>query len=152
ADLDFTALLGAYGSGERPKNESLDLTQGIMAPCRSHSTCPACAGQGHHDSNDQPPGWASTTERERLQCAITNKEAYQSYIRKSEQYDIVKDPENPYGGYFYRDFERQKIRTVFLNTNELNEVNGIPQFPSYVWTGVRSQAQLNWLANTALQV
>lgn len=152
ADLDFTVLLGDYIIGDLPKNESLKLINDIMMTTKMHSKCPVFSVKGNHDSNDQPPGWSNMSESEKLQYLITNKEYFQADTRKSLQYGIVVDENNPYGGYYYRDFERQKIRGIFLNTSEINEVDGEVQFPNYVITGVRSQKQLEWLANTALQV
>lgn len=150
-DADFIALLGDYIVGDVGKAESLKLVNDVMTLTKKHAKCPVFPVKGNHDSNDFMPGFSSKTDEEKRELLITNKEFYIATNKKAEKYGIVVDENNPYGGWYYVDFPRQKIRGVFLNTTEMDETDGVVNVPRHVYGGVQSQAQLDWLSNTALK-
>lgn len=53
---------------------------------------------------------------------------------------IVADPENPYGNYYYRDFEQQRVRLIVLNNYDRDSLE---------LAGYHGQ-QMRWLAEQAL--
>lgn len=75
-----------------------------------------------------------------------------SYIGKWNGKDVVTEYGNVERNYGYVDFERQKIRVIFLNTSDLKG-DTIPAIGTPITNEHRiSSAQLNWFANTALKM
>ena len=60
--------------------------------------------------------------------------------------EVVFDKNNPYGGYYYKDFEAYKIRVINLNTSQ---IDGLDSFfdPMNV---LIQQSQIDWLGSQAL--
>ncbi len=80
---------------------------------------------------------------------LTNEEIYK-YVESNSR-GLITDPENPTGGYGYMDFAEQKIRMIFLNTSDVYEEYAFLEGQDAPAAGVGS-VQLNWLANTALDL
>jgi hypothetical protein len=75
-----------------------------------------------------------------------------SYIGKWNSKDVVTEYGNVERNYGYVDFERQKIRVIFLNTSDLKG-DTIPDIGTAITNDHRiSGGQLNWFANTALKM
>lgn len=148
ADVDFIAHLGDLIVGDLVKEESLRLCDLTMALSKKYAKCPVFAIRGNHDRNDLYP---FSSDEDRKANLITNKNWYQSVTSRSEQYGIVGDPDTPFSNYYYKDFDKQKIRAVFLDTCEMIETDGVPNLPKYAHSSVASYNQLKWLADKALK-
>lgn len=142
---DFVMLGGDFIIGDEPKIASLGYIDTLMEMAEKHANCPVYAVKGNHDTCEETN---DTADR------ITDKEFYLHANARGEKYGMVTDPDNPYGGYYYVDFDRQKIRMVCLNTTEIRSGADILTATTndFRWMGVKSVAQMSWLANTALQV
>lgn len=153
---DFIMMSGDFIIGDRDKQTSLGLIDTAIEAAGSHGSVPVYAVRGNHDVNmdykigtDPETGKAiySTADR------ITDEEFYDHAIAHNEA-TIVTDPANPYGGYYYVDFSKQKIRMICLNTTEIRkDVDILNSTKSeFQRNGAFSIEQLTWLADTALQV
>lgn len=153
---DFIMISGDFIIGNLDKQTSLGLIDTAIEAAGSYGAVPVYAIKGNHDTNedykigtDPETGKAvySTADR------ITDEEFYARAIAHNET-TIVTDPANPYGGYYYVDYPKQKIRVICLNTTE--DRDGVDILDStkndFRWSGVKSVEQLLWIANTALQV
>lgn len=56
---------------------------------------------------------------------------------------------DPYGGYYYSDFEAQKIRLIVLNTSDIYEPDGSLKY-KYTTSVMIHQTQIDWFVNYAL--
>ena len=153
---DFIMMSGDFIIGDLSKAESLALIDTAIEAAGSYGSVPVYAVKGNHDTNeDYKIGTDSETGKAVYSTAdrITDEEFYTHAIAQSEA-TIVVDAANPYGGYYYVDFPKQKIRMICLNTTE--DRDGVDILDSaksdFRWSGVKSVAQLSWLANTALHV
>ena len=153
---DFIMMSGDFIIGDRDKQTSLGLIDTAIEAAGSYGSVPVYAVRGNHDVNmdykigtDPETGKAiySTADR------ITDEEFYDHAIAHNEA-TIVTDPANPYGGYYYVDFSKQKIRMICLNTTEIRkDVDILNSTKSeFQRNGAFSIEQLTWIANTALQV
>lgn len=101
--------------------------------------------KGNHDANGHSA--SSVTQQE---VAWTIKEAMFFSVA---QRHLLNDSSVHFGDgvYFYKDYEAQKVRVIVINSCDAGEeINGAYMaVDSLRVCGVR-QAQLNWLANTAL--
>ena len=148
-DHDFLANLGDLIPGNFDKPKSLRQANDVMQLVNQHAKCPHYVIRGNHDVNDYELALVPT-EDEKVSRFITNKEWYQVTTKKSEKYGIVQDPDNIYAGYYYVDNQKQKIRSIFLNTSETKD--GLMSSSDYTWWGVQSEKQLKWFANVALNL
>ena len=104
---------------------------------------PFYATKGNHDCNARVRKPDGTKDNSQI---ITNREFYDIFNPLSptnpmvDDPEIVVDPEAPYAGYYYRDFEEQKFRLIMLNDYDLDSLE--------VW-GYHGP-QMKWLAETAL--
>ena len=153
---DFIMMSGDFIIGDLSKAESLALMDTAIEAAGSYGSVPVYAVKGNHDTNeDYKIGTDSETGKAVYSTAdrITDEEFYTHAIAQSEA-TIVVDAANSYGGYYYVDFPKQKIRMICLNTTE--DRDGVDILDSaksdFRWSGVKSVAQLSWLANTALHV
>lgn len=153
---DFIMISGDFIISDLDKSTSLGLIDTAIEAAGSYGSVPVYAVKGNHDTNedykigtDPETGKAvySTVDR------ITEIEFYEHAIAQSET-TIVTDPANPYGGYYYVNFPKQKIRMVCLNTTEIrNDVDIFNSTKSeFRRNGSCSVEQLTWVANVALQV
>lgn len=104
---------------------------------------PFYATRGNHDCN----GKCKTPDGRRDNSQIvTDQEYYQLFSPVSADSrfyhpeGIVTDPVNPYGNYYYRDFEQQRVRIIVLNNFDRDSL----ETPGY------HGQQMKWLAETAL--
>ncbi|MDP4147461.1 MAG: metallophosphoesterase [Bacillota bacterium] len=106
--------------------------------------------KGNHDDNSL---WSEGVDN--IKYTMLPQEQYDIMFRKLES-KVKFDASNKYGLYYYHDIHKNKVRAIFLNSID------IPYLPdeqvSKAWkyagqsTYAYSDAQLNWLAHTALQL
>ncbi len=144
-DSDFIMFGGDFFNGDQSKATSLSFVDSLMTAAGKYSDCPVYAVKGNHDTNEQTGDKADR---------ITDEEFYLHANAPGEQYGMVTDPANPYGGYYYVDFAEQKIRMVCLNTTEIKKDVDILNSTTaeFRYQGVQSAEQLAWVKNTALRV
>ncbi|QAR86314.1 DUF2479 domain-containing protein [Pediococcus acidilactici] len=112
----------------------------------SSAKIPAFILKGNHDQN-----YHHATNYKLPDSVITDKEFEQIYSENVKEYGEIR---NGNSNYFYKDFEDKKIRLIGLDAYDLPEGvsgDGSLKFDRFTKSGFQ-QAQLNWLANTALQV
>lgn len=153
---DFIMISGDFIIGDLDKSTSLGLIDTAIEAAGSYGSVPVYAVKGNHDTNedykigtDPETGKAvySTADR------ITEKDFYDHAIAQNEA-TMVTDPDNPYGGYYYVNFSKQKVRLICLNTTEIHSYVDILDSTKndFRSNGALSFEQTTWLANTALQV
>lgn len=130
-NIDFACFLGDYTAGsntttiEEGKRHFAEINDNID---EAFSGIPQFRTVGNHD--DLHYSQAQNGSK------LTQAELYQ-YIGIYNDGAAV-DPNNPQGGYCYRDFTDKKLRVICLNTSDnLN-------------AGAITDAQLKWFAQTAL--
>ena len=130
-NIDFACFLGDYTAGsntttiEEGKQHFAEINADID---EAFSGIPQFRTVGNHD--DLHYSQAQNGSK------LTQAELYQ-YIGSYNDGATV-DPNNPQGGYCYRDFADKKLRVICLNTSDnLN-------------AGAITDAQLKWFAQTAL--
>lgn len=112
----------------------------------SSTEIPAFILKGNHDQN-----YHHATDYKLPDSVITDKEFEQIYQDSVVNFGEVR---NGNSNYFYKDFPEKKIRLIGLDSYDLPEganEDGTLKFNRFLISGFQ-QAQLNWLANTALQV
>lgn len=141
--LDLVALLGDYvhgyysgSSAGLPDHETDQDSMTYVRRCFAESGRPTVMLQGNHDAlrND----YGNLTK-----C----KQVYYSYIG-ANNLDGNFDSSNLYRNYGYLDFEKQKMRVVYVNTADLSDV------PSG-WSGGTtriSKDQYQWMVGNALDM
>lgn len=129
-NIDFACFLGDYTAGsntttiEEGKRHFAEINADID---EAFSGIPQFRTVGNHDDLHY-----SQTQNGRT---LTKEELFQ-YIGSYN--DGTVDPDNPEGGYCYRDFEDKHLRVICLNTSD------------YLSSGAITDAQLKWFAQTAL--
>ena len=104
---------------------------------------PFYATRGNHDCNGKcrtPEGASDNSQ------IITDRQYYDIFnpLSAASRFyhpdGIVTDPDNPYGNYYYVDFERQRIRLIVLNNYDRDSL----ETPGY------HGQQMRWFAEKAL--
>lgn len=128
--IDFACYLGDYTAG----SATTTLTEGrqhfaeINADIdEAFSGIPQFRTVGNHDDLHYSQAQNGRT--------LTQEELFQ-YIGSYNNGTV--DPDNPEGGYCYRDFEDKHLRVICLNTSD------------YLNAGIITDTQLKWFARTAL--
>lgn len=107
-----------------------------------------CILKGNHDYGGNVNHQSSTPN---IANELTPLQWFNRMIRPFKN-DFVFDASNPNSAYFYKDFDDVKLRVIFLDTADVPntaDANGVPTYDKLMTHGIRN-AQLNWLANTAL--
>lgn len=128
------------------KQIMLKETKDFLKTASSSAMIPAFILKGNHDQN-----YHHATDYKLPDSVITDKDFKQIYSENVKDYGEIR---NGNSNYFYKDFKDKKIRLIGLDAYDLPEgVNdtGTLKFDRFLISGFQ-QAQLNWLANTALQV
>ncbi|AVL01284.1 metallophosphoesterase family protein [Pediococcus pentosaceus] len=118
----------------------------FLLTATSSAEMPAFILKGNHDGN-----YNHKVAEMNLTSVITDKEWSQVYDKVVPDYG---ENRNTGANYFYKDFDDKKIRLIGLDTYDLPETtndDGSMKYNRFNTSGLQ-QAQLNWLANTALQV
>lgn len=133
--IDCLIAGGDNADGFSPKKISLKYNGDVSSILRTRADSDVFLLKGNHDD-------AAYYSKYRGNNIITEK---------------ISDSElsNAYGNplYFYKDYPGHKVRIIGVNTSDLPllEVDGKNKYPSIDYTGFQQQ-QLDWLANTALQL
>lgn len=118
----------------------------FLLTATSSAEMPAFILKGNHDGN-----YNHKVAERNLASVITDKEWSQVYDKVAPDYG---EKRNGGANYFYKDFDNKKVRLIGLDTYDLPETtndDGSMKYNRFNTSGLQ-QAQLNWLANTALQV
>ncbi|MBF7129698.1 BppU family phage baseplate upper protein [Pediococcus pentosaceus] len=118
----------------------------FLLTATSSAEMPAFILKGNHDVN-----YNHKVAEMNLTSVITDKEWSQVYDKVAPDYG---EKRNDGANYFYKDFDNKKVRLIGLDTYDLPETtndDGSMKYNRFNTSGLQ-QAQLNWLANTALQV
>lgn len=118
----------------------------FLLTATSSAEMPAFILKGNHDGN-----YNHKVAKRNLDSVITDKEWSQVYDKVVPDYG---ENRSTGANYFYKDFDDKKIRLIGLDTYDLPETtndDGSMKYNRFNTSGLQ-QAQLNWLANTALQV
>lgn len=118
----------------------------FLLTATSSAEMPAFILKGNHDGN-----YNHKVAEMNLTSVITDKEWSAVYDKIVPDYG---ENRNTGANYFYKDFDDKKIRLIGLDTYDLPETtngDGSMKYNRFNTSGLQ-QAQLNWLANTALQV
>ena len=142
--LDFMLGLGDYINGDLTKWESAKLVNQVIMAMGKYTKAPIYIAKGNHDDNGL--GVEGMNDDELREKRFYNDEFHKIATRRNEKYDVVLDEDYPTHGYFYKDFNKQKIRMIVLNSNEMR-----PDPAEGSWSGILSRNQLNWVANKALR-
>lgn len=109
----------------------------------SGSLCPVFLLKGNHDCN------YNLSDRSLVNVMLDSD--FARVYRQNGQYGEKRLRNN---NYYYKDFDDKKIRLIGLDSSDLPETtnsSGQTIFNRFTQSGLQ-QAQLNWLANEALQV
>lgn len=111
----------------------------------SSALCPVFLLKGNHDCN-----YNISSDKRLLDNVILDEDFAKLYQQNGKYGEQRLNGSN----YYYKDFEDKKIRLIGLDSSDLPETtnaDGTMMFNRFTQSGFQ-QAQLNWLANDALQV
>ncbi|MBO4548380.1 MAG: metallophosphoesterase, partial [Abditibacteriota bacterium] len=145
----FAAVTGDLYHGHYDKATSLG---NLAELCTFFEGCrvPVMMTQGNHDDNRYYVYKTRNPDDTFDMGQVINKEDIFRIVLKGREKDFVTDPANPYGGWYYKDFTKAKIRVIMLNCID---VPHIPDYPvnRFKYYGGFGSDQLNWLASKALK-
>ncbi|MBP5274490.1 MAG: metallophosphoesterase [Abditibacteriota bacterium] len=143
----FSAVTGDLVHGHYPRNIYLENLSDVRS-FLDGALAPVLPVMGNHDDNryfvykrvEKGDGFLDMNE-------TVPKEDFYRTILKGHEDEFVRDPKNPYGGWYYKDFTKAKVRVIMLNSIDM------PYIPAgrFKYYGGYSEAQLQWLANKALK-
>jgi predicted phosphodiesterase len=106
--------------------------------------------KGNHDDNS-----IQSEDVANIQSTLLPPEYYEVMLKRLEG-KVRFDSSNQYGLYYYYDFPEYKLRSIFLNSIDIPYIAHIKRPTAWKYAGqstyAYSDAQLNWLANTALRL
>ncbi len=152
AGVDFMTVAGDLVNGyydlTNQKRDLFELARRLKA-CGA----PLMLTMGNHDDN----AWYSSGEASRKDYAgkehVLTKERWYSIAMGPDIDNFVYDPANPWGGWYYKDFKRSKIRVIVLTTTDLPYIENPDKSLRYYgqWTYGFREEQLRWLAEEGLR-
>lgn len=146
-NLDFIVHGGDVVDGKLPLVTTLkDLS--AVGKEMNKADCDVFVTKGNHDDNSL---YVSQQTTKLLSDMVSPTTWFNRFIKPIYNHVNV-NPLDPTGGYFYKDFDFQKIRVVVLNLLDIPFTANADNSPKYfgIWTYGLSNNQLNWVANTAL--
>ena len=150
-NADFAAVTGDLFNGYYDlATQKKDLRQ--FVDNLSKGKTPYLLTMGNHDDNTwYCLGGGSATGTSGLDQVLTPTRFFAEAINRNDA-GVVVDPENPNGGWYYKDFDNAKIRVIMLNGTDFpyGEKDGVITHQG-MHHFAYSEAQINWLANTALK-
>ena len=151
AGAAFAAITGDLVNGGYNK---AGQTEDILELCSWLKPCPVpvMLGMGNHDDNSWFVSGRATVKEIGSPGELMPKEDFYRLIFGDGDTDFVRDPENPYGGWFYKDFSKARIRVIMLNSADVPYIPAEEGLKYYgQWHYAFRQEQLRWLANKALR-
>ncbi|MBP5274809.1 MAG: metallophosphoesterase [Abditibacteriota bacterium] len=151
-DVDFMTVAGDLVNGYYDithQRRDLFILSRLLEGCRA----PLMLTMGNHDDN----AWYSSGEASRKDYGgaehVLTKENWYAIAMGSRLGGFVCDQENPFGGWYYKDFPRARIRVIALTTTDLPYIENPDKSLRYYgqWTYGFRQEQLRWLAEKALR-
>lgn len=143
--IDFLLGLGDYNeyhNGKVPKNTVIGDMYKMLSDSGRGPNC--FYAVGNHDAFTSNKGYGMTPD-----TMLTKKEQHKLFC--SHLNGVAHfDEDDPYGCYYYVDYEASKIRVVVLNSSEVWDADG------NIFTGTTQtatallQRQMNWFTTTAL--
>lgn len=115
------------------------------ADCLRGVTAPVLPLKGNHDDNLWNGKFLMN------QKGIFPRDFHRALIEPFSS-GLTFDSENPFGNYYYRDFESSKVRVVLLNSVDVTykaDENGFPTSWG-MWDYTFSEKQLRWIKDKAL--
>ncbi|MBQ9359048.1 MAG: metallophosphoesterase [Abditibacteriota bacterium] len=145
----FVAVTGDLFHGQF--NRDIGLAN-LAALCSFFEDCkvPVMITMGNHDDNRYFVYKNRNADGTFDMGQVVYKEDIFQIVFKDREKDFVRDPKNPDGGWYYKDYTKAKIRVIMLNCIDMPH---IPDYPvnRFRYYGGFSDDQLNWLANKALK-
>ncbi len=145
----FAAVTGDLFHGHFNKDTGL---ANLTALCSFFDDCavPVMLTMGNHDDNRYYVYKTRNPDDTFDMGQVINKEDIFEIVFRGREKDFVRDPKNPFGGWYYKDFTKAKVRVIMLNCIDMPH---IPDYPvnRFKYYGGFSEAQLQWLANKALR-
>ena len=142
----FDALVGLGDStryfAKKTKESTKKVLRDVLSIAGRDSNCLYCVG--NHDVA--------------FKCTNNGPLSYDNILTKKELHDVMRrhlngsvvfDEENPYGGYYYKDFEAAKIRIICLNSSDIWDENG-ELTNKYSHSLMYQQRQITWFSQIAL--
>ncbi|MBP5274488.1 MAG: metallophosphoesterase [Abditibacteriota bacterium] len=149
--VDFAALTGDLVHGNKGRKSQL----GNLAELRDWldgCKMPVMPAMGNHDDGS----WYIKKNLDKGTAVglgeLVPKEDFFGTILKGHEGEFKTDPKNPYGGWYYKDFTKAKIRVIVLNVIDIPYIpdgGGLKYYGQ--WNYGFRQEQLDWLANKALK-
>lgn len=144
SDIDLVVFGGDYIANWTEVSKETALSN--IRSCREYMgniPCKTLWLRGNHDTNGYP--------NQRL----TRQECYEAVASTNVQNGAVINSADPYGNYGYIDFTAKKIRVVFCNTSDNDDMIATP--PASASSAAEiinchnlTATQLQWIANNAL--
>ena len=140
--IDGIVGLGDYqNSSSKTKEEAIKMYTEMLSYAGRTPNCFYAIGNhdiAYKDANGNIPNQEGIlTKREMFDC-----------LYRHNTFACFNEAD-PYGGYFYFDFEAHKIRLIMLNTSDIYEPDGSLKY-RYSMSVMTQQPQITWLVNTAL--
>lgn len=146
-DLEFVACCGDNLDNATSKQFHLDTATKLVSEISVEKFFTV---KGNHDDNS-----IQSEGVDNIKYTMLPNEQYDIMFRKLE--DIVSfDTKNKYGLYYYYDIPENNIRAIFLNSIDIPYITDSTIPTAWKYSGqstyAYSNAQLNWLAHTALNL
>ena len=150
AKIDLVVHGGDLVDGDEQKNLMLNDFEDAAQSLYSSSAAPVVYLNGNHDDNSW---YAHDNDKNLMRSVLQPSERYAILSKYMDPGFILNSSEKErlYG---YKDFAAQKIRVICLNSFDnpyITQKDGTNKYPSQ-WSSAFRNAQLNWLANTALKL
>ena len=149
--VDFAAICGdlVHGNlGRESQLANLAELRGWLDGCRM----PVLPAMGNHDDGS----WFIRRSMDKGEGAgageLVPKEDFFGTILRGHESEFKTDPKNPYGGWYYKDFTKAKVRVIVLNVIDIPYIPSAGGLKYYgQWNYGFRQEQLDWLAGKALK-
>lgn len=162
-DIDFGVLSGDVHDGGTPNKDVAMNNFRASISAFSDLNAPYFVAWGNHDDNSWGDGRAGgilkvnnsykninqdKSYHGKLQQSLTNAEMYDIATRPSTVFDIVENPKDKIG-YYYYDVPEKNNRVIILNSQDIPKIreDGYVKYLGIAVAGYRQQ-QITWLYET----
>lgn len=150
AKIDLVVHGGDLIDGHEQKKLMMTDLQDAADSLASFINAPLLFLFGNHDDNSW---YAHDKDNNLMRSVIQPSERY-NVLKKYLDSGVVQNVSDKESLYYYKDFPTQKIRAICLNSFDnpyITQADGTNKYPA-MWQSAFRNAQLNWLANTALKL